>query len=164
MNTPPASTPNDAIPAHPANGTIDPALIMNGAVTAPAIAGHPTDEGSQAPVNAVPPSTAIPDPTNAVSPSTATPDPTNSTATGGAATTGEQGDTAAAVVGGGGSVYPSLVFSPAALASQWLPDTLAGLSRCDLGIHYRSLLETLIRVEELFGFEKMLRKGVAKEL
>ncbi|KAJ7863692.1 hypothetical protein B0H13DRAFT_1534162, partial [Mycena leptocephala] len=46
----------------------------------------------------------------------------------------------------------------------WLPETLEVLSRRDLGVHYRSLLETLIRVEELFGFEEMLRKGVAKEL
>ncbi|KAJ7810047.1 hypothetical protein B0H13DRAFT_1667752 [Mycena leptocephala] len=48
-------------------------------------------------------------------------------------------------------------------APAWLRESLRVLSYHDLGYHYRSLLETLIRVEERFGFDANPRHGVSTE-
>ncbi|KAJ7490099.1 hypothetical protein B0H11DRAFT_1719727 [Mycena galericulata] len=46
---------------------------------------------------------------------------------------------------------------------KWLSDAVRHLSAVDLGSHFRSLLETLVRVEERFGFdEDHPRSGVSK--
>ncbi|KAJ7625134.1 hypothetical protein DFH06DRAFT_1008265, partial [Mycena polygramma] len=41
----------------------------------------------------------------------------------------------------------------------WLRDSVEVLCRVDLGPHFHSLLETLIRVEELHGFAEMPRRA-----
>ncbi|KAJ7175673.1 hypothetical protein C8R46DRAFT_863709, partial [Mycena filopes] len=55
-----------------------------------------------------------------------------------------------------------LVFPPE--ATQWLRDALRVLARRDLGIHFRVLMETLIRLETRFGFDRVPRNGVLKHL
>ncbi|KAJ7983071.1 hypothetical protein DFH06DRAFT_977918, partial [Mycena polygramma] len=49
-------------------------------------------------------------------------------------------------------------------APEWLTGTLEVLSRVDLGIHFRSLMETVIRIEEVHGFDDMPRNGLEKNL
>ncbi|KAJ7450268.1 hypothetical protein B0H11DRAFT_1743257 [Mycena galericulata] len=46
-------------------------------------------------------------------------------------------------------------------APKWLSESVRQLSAVDLGIHFRSLLETLIRVEKAFGFDDNPRSGVS---
>ncbi|KAJ7433177.1 hypothetical protein B0H11DRAFT_1939761 [Mycena galericulata] len=47
-------------------------------------------------------------------------------------------------------------------APKWLSDIVPQLAEVDLGPHFRSLVEALIRVEERFGFADNPRSGVSK--
>ncbi|KAJ7617531.1 hypothetical protein DFH06DRAFT_1012564, partial [Mycena polygramma] len=51
-------------------------------------------------------------------------------------------------------------FEFAAEAPMWLRETVRVLSRVDLGCHYRSLVEALIRIEHRFGFDRNPQTGV----
>ncbi|KAJ7607446.1 hypothetical protein DFH06DRAFT_1018521 [Mycena polygramma] len=48
-------------------------------------------------------------------------------------------------------------------APNWLRDSIKVLTHQDLGLHYRSLVETLLRIEERFGFDDNPRLGVSTE-
>ncbi|KAJ7169407.1 hypothetical protein C8R46DRAFT_848851, partial [Mycena filopes] len=55
-----------------------------------------------------------------------------------------------------------LVFPPEALP--WLREALKALLRRDLGVHFQTLVETLIRVEERFGWIEGAPRGITKNL
>ncbi|KAJ7678287.1 hypothetical protein DFH06DRAFT_975670, partial [Mycena polygramma] len=48
-------------------------------------------------------------------------------------------------------------------APKWLRESVRVLSHVDLGCHYRSLVEALIRVEDKFGYDKNPQTGVSSD-
>ncbi|KAJ7682146.1 hypothetical protein DFH06DRAFT_977847 [Mycena polygramma] len=53
-----------------------------------------------------------------------------------------------------------LPFEFATNAPSWLTETVGVLSQLDLGCHFRSVLEALIRIEHRFGFKENPQTGV----
>ncbi|KAJ7615091.1 hypothetical protein DFH06DRAFT_1343945 [Mycena polygramma] len=60
-----------------------------------------------------------------------------------------------------GSDAPPSAFEFDEDAPAWLRENVRVLSHVDLGCHFKSLLEALIRVEQKFGFEKNPQNGVS---
>ncbi|KAJ7182625.1 hypothetical protein C8R43DRAFT_1116257 [Mycena crocata] len=85
-----------------------------------------------------------------------TPPPIDTTATPGSATTTTPGVVVPALT----AVLP-FAFEPDAPA--WLRDSVRVLTCVDLGCHYHSLVEALIRVEHRFGFKTNPTTGIKRE-